>query len=264
MQLVVQTGPDAGKVFNLDRPVLVMGRQMGNDVLLNDTQVSRRHVQFEVRGGQVFVIDLGSSNGTTLNGQRLLPNEARLVKPGDLIRLGLTSLTVQDSAPGFYPVQPSPNYQPQPQTPVYPNPSPPLANNNYYNQPQPVQAAPYYPQPASVYPPAPAKPKAKRGGLIVVGLVVFGVLLVGLIVLLGSMADKSTTTTRTTVGPVNGQSTALPAVTFAPTATVPRGQTGTNPPPPAPVGQKLAPDPARSGGANSNPAAISPLLLQGG
>lgn len=259
MQLVVQTGPDAGKVFNLDRPVLVVGRQMGNDVLLNDTQVSRRHVQFELRDGQVFVIDLGSANGTTVNGQKLPPNEPKPLRAGDLVRLGITSLALQDAIvnPGPEVAVPVPAYGPPPAT--YnspPMPPPPLYQNPaqaqqppYYNNP-PV---PGYPAPGPAFPvnygpsyappPVPVKPKGRNNGLLIVlGVLIIGGLLIGLIALLGNEAGKSPNTgigtginsAQPTAGSGNNGNSPEPTVTLAPAPTVVRGQSGTNPPPPSP------------------------------
>lgn len=250
MQLVVQTGPDAGKVFNLDRPVLVVGRQMGNDVLLNDTQVSRRHVQFELRDGQVFVIDLGSANGTTINGQKLPANEPRLVRAGDLIRLGTSSIALQDAVATPYPgpvAIPNPAYGPPPAAfgpaPVTPPPYQNQAQLPYYNNP-PVpgypQPGPVYPAPVYAQPPVVARPKSRNNGIVIVlGVLLIGAILVGVIALLGSEAGKSATPGVNTVQPITGNNgnagnPAEPTVTVAPSPTVLRGQSGTNLPPPSP------------------------------
>lgn len=50
--------------------------------------VSRQHAALEVNEDTLMLIDIGSSNGTYLNGQRLLPNQPRVLRDGDEVRLG--------------------------------------------------------------------------------------------------------------------------------------------------------------------------------
>ena len=50
--------------------------------------VSRQHSRLDVTEGTVMLTDIGSSNGTYLNGQRLLPNQPRILRDGDEIRFG--------------------------------------------------------------------------------------------------------------------------------------------------------------------------------
>jgi Inner membrane component of T3SS, cytoplasmic domain len=67
-----------------DRPS-VIGRSRSCDLVLHDDSVSRRHLMLTVDGGHVVVTDLGSTNGTLLNGRWITQAEAR---PGDVLRLG--------------------------------------------------------------------------------------------------------------------------------------------------------------------------------
>lgn len=90
MWLQVERGPQPGQMWNLNRTVVTVGREITNDIVINDQQVSRRHLRF-VRNAQghfvTFTIeDLESSNGTYVNEQRL--NAPRVLDDGDLIRLG--------------------------------------------------------------------------------------------------------------------------------------------------------------------------------
>lgn len=57
--------------------------------------VSRRHASIIRRDGSLSIMDLGSHNGTFLNGQRLTPNQLRLLRDGDDIRLGFLVLRVK-------------------------------------------------------------------------------------------------------------------------------------------------------------------------
>jgi FHA domain-containing protein len=70
-----------------------MGRSRQCDVMVDDPNVSRTHAEIRPRGGSWVVTDLGSTNGSRLNGQRLESPE--LLKPGDQIELGTTVLTFE-------------------------------------------------------------------------------------------------------------------------------------------------------------------------
>jgi hypothetical protein len=92
-RLVVAGGPalPEGAVFVLDASALSIGRAANNDIAIsNDEYASTRHARFEPRRDGVFVEDVGSTNGTYVNGLRLT-REQRLA-PGDLIRIGETDL----------------------------------------------------------------------------------------------------------------------------------------------------------------------------
>lgn len=84
-ELIVRTGACGGKEFPLEGDVEV-GRGSVSGVSLPDADVSRRHAALFLRGGDWFVKDLGSQNGTALNGLRL-EREAQL-KDGDTLSFG--------------------------------------------------------------------------------------------------------------------------------------------------------------------------------
>ncbi len=71
---------------------LTLGRQEGNDLVVADPRLSRRHLRLRVSGGTVLVADLGSANGTMVNEQKI-STETEL-KPGDCVRCGATTLTL--------------------------------------------------------------------------------------------------------------------------------------------------------------------------
>ncbi len=84
-KLVAQSGPTAGREFLLVKELTVMGRQSNADVQIIDNMASRAHCQVR-RDGRLFsLVDLGSRNGTQLNGKKV--NE-RLLSFGDRIRVG--------------------------------------------------------------------------------------------------------------------------------------------------------------------------------
>ena len=79
------------------RPPFEFGRSGDIDLTLRDPEVSRRHARFESRNGVVFVDDLGSSNGTFLNGRRV--TEAIEVREGDAVDAGTTRMLVKTVRP---------------------------------------------------------------------------------------------------------------------------------------------------------------------
>jgi hypothetical protein len=67
-----------------------MGRSRQCDVMLDDPNVSRKHAEIRSRGGSWVLTDLGSTNGSRLNGRRLDGSE--VLKPGDEIELGTSQI----------------------------------------------------------------------------------------------------------------------------------------------------------------------------
>jgi len=93
--LVVNDGTLLGRVVALKNPRTTVGRGRGADVRLSDdTRVSRHHCAFEIRqDGTVVVVDTGSANGTFVDGEQVA--DEQLVKPGEIIEVGDTSLEFQ-------------------------------------------------------------------------------------------------------------------------------------------------------------------------
>ena len=73
--LVSIYGPNLGRRWSFDADTLTIGRDSACDVVVAAETVSRRHCQLVRRGGSVFVSDLGSTNGTALNDQAVLPGD---------------------------------------------------------------------------------------------------------------------------------------------------------------------------------------------
>jgi len=92
-RLVVVDSPvlDRGDIYPLDASALTVGRGANNDVSIDgDEYASARHARFEPRRDGVYVEDVGSTNGTFVNGIRLT-RERRLTR-GDVVRVGETDL----------------------------------------------------------------------------------------------------------------------------------------------------------------------------
>jgi pSer/pThr/pTyr-binding forkhead associated (FHA) protein len=82
---------EEGEVYGIDSTALTVGRGADNDLPLDgDEFASAHHARFEPRRDGVYVEDIGSTNGTFVNGIRLTTNR-RLV-PGDVVRIGETDL----------------------------------------------------------------------------------------------------------------------------------------------------------------------------
>jgi hypothetical protein len=85
-QLVMRTGPSTGKTYTLEASEINLGRDPSNDIVINDAEVSRKHARLLFQEGSYVLEDLGSTNGTYINGQRLMgPYQLR---HGDLVLLG--------------------------------------------------------------------------------------------------------------------------------------------------------------------------------
>jgi predicted Zn finger-like uncharacterized protein len=70
LSLAILDGPDAGSVFRIEKPRVTIGRSNA-DLTLNDTEASRQHAAIEVRDTQYGLTDLGSTNGTLFDGQKI-------------------------------------------------------------------------------------------------------------------------------------------------------------------------------------------------
>jgi HAMP domain-containing protein len=92
-RLVVVASPALGEdeEFHIDSLPLVAGRSPGSEIPLgSDEYASSRHARFEPRLGGVWVEDVGSTNGTFVNGIRL--TRERRLAAGDVVRVGSTDL----------------------------------------------------------------------------------------------------------------------------------------------------------------------------
>jgi len=85
-QLTMRSGPVPGTVYSLEGEQLTIGRDSSNEIAVNDAEVSRRHSRLTFQGGKYVLEDLGSTNGTFVNGQRL--SGPRVLKSGEVISLG--------------------------------------------------------------------------------------------------------------------------------------------------------------------------------
>lgn len=83
--LQVLEGLERGRVFSQLETPFTIGREISNGVALNDESVSRYHAKIQEDNGRVILTDLGSTNGTRINGH---PVQLKVLKPGDQIHIG--------------------------------------------------------------------------------------------------------------------------------------------------------------------------------
>jgi pSer/pThr/pTyr-binding forkhead associated (FHA) protein len=169
-QLVMHSGPTPGKTFPMEGDNLTIGREASNAIAINDAEVSRKHAQLVFQGGKYIITDLGSTNGTFVNGQRLTGQH--VLQPGEIISLGeqislLYEVVAQVdpnatmiSSAARVSVPPAPAPAP---TPVAPPPQQPYAGH-----------IPSNPEPEQAYIPP---PPAKKSGLPVPAIIAIIVLL---------------------------------------------------------------------------------------
>lgn len=78
-------GLERGKVFSYLEPPFTIGREISNSIALNDESVSRYHAKVQADNDKIILTDLGSTNGTRVNGH---PVQLKVLKPGDQIHIG--------------------------------------------------------------------------------------------------------------------------------------------------------------------------------
>ncbi len=95
-KLVVTAGPKAGEEFNLEDAEYVVGRATDNPICIQDSSVSRKHIMLRRVGNGWTVSDLGSGNGTLVNGEPI--TDETVMANGDVITMGDSEVTFTDVA----------------------------------------------------------------------------------------------------------------------------------------------------------------------
>lgn len=171
-RLIVRRGPQPNQSYDLNKDIVTLGRDITNDIVINDPEVSRHHMRL-TRGASGFSVeDLGSTNGTFVNGQRL--SGARPMRPGDMIGLGETVTLTYEVMSAARPAEDAPGALTSPAA----RPAAPAPQPFVQPQPQPLQpqAQPQYggyqspaPQPQSGYSPYSPQANANPVGVNPVG-----------------------------------------------------------------------------------------------
>ena len=144
-QLIMRSGPTPGAAFMLEGDQLTIGRDATNDIVINDAEISRRHARLTFQGGKYVLEDLGSTNGTFVNGQRLAG--PRVLKAGEVVSFGeqiILVFEVNNVDAGATMVSPRAAAVPSTSRPAMPPPPPPVE----YAGSVPASPAPLSSEPA--------------------------------------------------------------------------------------------------------------------
>src|SRR4030042_6464915 len=85
-RLVVRQGPTPGQIFERNNNGVSIGREIANDIVINDAEVSRNHARLILERDRYKIEDLNSTNGTYIDGQRLIG--PHLLAIGEIIMFG--------------------------------------------------------------------------------------------------------------------------------------------------------------------------------
>ncbi len=185
-QFVMRSGPTPGKIYPLDADEISVGRESSNTIAINDAEISRKHARLEKRGTTYVIQDLGSTNGTFVNGRRI--SGVQVLNAGDEVSFGENILLM---------------YEPvvDPNATMISSPKP--AKTEISPQ-KPVVAAPAPPRPAASAPapafsgqvpagpaPVPAKKSSSKIILIVILVIMLCIILSCLSTLLWIDADPT-------------------------------------------------------------------------
>jgi len=152
---ILNTKTEAVENLRLEGNLWIAGRDETCEILITDLKASRKHFELAATPDGHFITDLGSANGTSLNGKSLRPNEATSIQSGDTITVGSIQITFEIRDPNFknkLVVIPQEILQATPQLP-YSMPNAPLPYDPSY-----VLGAPGVPTPWT--PPGPGFPPA--------------------------------------------------------------------------------------------------------
>ncbi len=188
MKLIVEQGALAGQEFTLTRAPdaqtgqVFIGRGAQCDIVLQEQLVSREHACIQPGSQGWNLVDLGSTNGTFLNGQRLQAHQAYLLHPGDRVTIGSVSLVLRPDVAGATPGEPGPGA---------------------------------YGSAPGALPSASRRRGAARPALLIVGIFLVVVVLVGLVALLVfALQPKEEPAAPEAIDPLKQIGTALPIPTL--------------------------------------------------
>lgn len=146
-QIVQRTGPTPGKIFSLTKNEVYVGRDITNDIVINDPEVSRKHARLTLQSGGYVLEDLGSTNGTFIDGQRI--TGPHLMVLGEVIMLGDNVTLAFDTTA----IDPDATVAVSPEDVPIPSAPPPAST---------AQPPAYQPPPAAYQPP-PGPPASTTG-----------------------------------------------------------------------------------------------------
>jgi serine/threonine-protein kinase len=160
IELHVTDGPAAGSVLRVAGEELLIGRQApGEGKLGNDIEISRRHARVNREPTGFVIEDLGSTNGTFVNGERIAG--ARVLAAGDKLEMGDTKLTVEVAEPMEDKIIAPTGAPPAVTTfAAIPSDLPPVPSSEPATEPMPAAEAEAAPEPEAAAPPEVVEPAA--------------------------------------------------------------------------------------------------------
>ena len=93
-RLIISSPDGKNGILELNKPVITVGRGNANDLVLNDSSVSRFHAVIKLRDNSIFVADRGSTNGIVLNDTKI--NKETELKDGDVALVGQYQLRLEN------------------------------------------------------------------------------------------------------------------------------------------------------------------------
>ncbi|MCX7805183.1 MAG: protein kinase [Planctomycetota bacterium] len=102
-RLIIRAGRNVGAEFTVDGEKMLMGRKSAHPIPILDPKASREHAQVGIRDGKVYIKDLGSRNGTCVNGQKITGEKQ--LNFGDKIQIGDTILELIDEKAELIPIE---------------------------------------------------------------------------------------------------------------------------------------------------------------
>ncbi len=87
-EIFIMNGPEKGRSLSFEKGMVVLGRDPENALQIRDKSVSRKHLRIEKKSEKYFIEDMGSRNGTFVDGVKLEPGEKYEVKEGALVGVG--------------------------------------------------------------------------------------------------------------------------------------------------------------------------------
>lgn len=116
--LVMKMGPKAGSIYQLQNPKISIGRDLTNDIVIQDPEISRFHINLKWADTTYQVEDLGSTNGTMVNGNHLPPVTPTPLHANDSIQIATTIELIYTWQPEDISIEPVRPSTPTPKRPV--------------------------------------------------------------------------------------------------------------------------------------------------
>ena len=156
-RLVMRRGPQPNQVYEITKDVTSIGRDITNDIVINDREASRHHLRIMKNPDGFVVEDLGSTNGTFVNSKRL--SGSTPLKNGDMVGLGETvtlGFEMVAGAGGVAPEAPVASANPYQAPPAAESQAPVAPEQPVATYQPPAQPSSQEPAPAVPYQPTPA------------------------------------------------------------------------------------------------------------